>query len=482
MFVAIKNKPVFYFLVVFLIICKLFYWFFVFPNPDEAYYWHWGQFPALSYHDHPGLQANIQGLFYKLFGKSLFVLRLPAFLCSVVCGYIIYLFSKKLAYKNNILFALLFFSSPLFFLFTSFAWNDYILVTNCLIAGYFIIDFLVAIYNNKKGKTQSILLGGLFLGLAMISKYNAVFLIIAVFTCLLFNKKLHVIFKDYRFYLAFLILIIAASPIAIWNLQNQFGSFEFNIQQRTLNPLLKLQFKGNIGGFLIGSLVLVSPFFWWGIIKSWKQNNNTNYSIIYTKFAKHVFLVSSISFLLLALFSNVLYYWNIVAYLFIIPLAINFIIQTKKVLASLIFSCLVIGGAIFHFGIIPFTTIFGGQDQDSTYHYGWNKIKNNIEILQGKEPAVLLTSSYRKASLLAFALDTKNVFSFSQRFDQFDYWTKDYYHPTKNTKAIILTDDRIGLTNDLKDKVDNIKLIDTIKINKFNYFIKEYYLYSGKTK
>ena len=36
---------------------RLLFTFGVFPIADEAYYWMWGQHPALSYFDHPPLQA-----------------------------------------------------------------------------------------------------------------------------------------------------------------------------------------------------------------------------------------------------------------------------------------------------------------------------------------------------------------------------------------------------------------------------------------
>ncbi len=49
------------FLIAFLVL-RLVFWFATFPNPDEAYYWLWGQHPGLSYYDHPPLQAWIQGL------------------------------------------------------------------------------------------------------------------------------------------------------------------------------------------------------------------------------------------------------------------------------------------------------------------------------------------------------------------------------------------------------------------------------------
>ena len=46
------------------------------PFMDEAYYWLWGQHPALSYYDHPPLSAWLQALSAQLFGWSILSLRL----------------------------------------------------------------------------------------------------------------------------------------------------------------------------------------------------------------------------------------------------------------------------------------------------------------------------------------------------------------------------------------------------------------------
>lgn len=477
------TKRTFIFFLAFITIAtKIYYWFFIFPNPDEAYYWLWGQHPDLSYHDHPALQALIQNIFTSFFGTSLFILRLPVFLSSICISYILILIIKKLNYKTSYLYLILFFSSPLFYLFTSFAWNDYILITNCFISGYFYMNFIHEIWVNEKGTTKNIFLGSLFLGLAIISKYNAIFLGLGIISLLIFTKKLHCIFKDYRLYLSLLIILMVSSPILIWNAKNKFGSFEFNIQQRTIDPFINYEFfKGNYIGFILGSLVMLSPFIWWGIIELFKKKKNNeinSYIIVYTKFSKHIFLVSTITFLFLSIFSNVLYYWNIVGLLFITPLAINFLINNKKEISSLIFSSILIIAITIHFGGVPLTLIFGGKDEDSIYHYGWHKIKSKVLKHQENNKIPILTSSYRNASLLAFSMNNPKIYSYSSRFDQFNYWTKNISYKT-NSKGLILTDDRSLLNNELISLFSEIKSIDTITITKYNYNIKCYYLYKG---
>lgn len=483
------KKNLFYVLCSVILICKLYYWFFVFPNVDEAYYWFWGQYPDFSYHDHPALQALIQALFSTIFGTSYFALRLPVIICCILIATVLYLFAKKLDFKNKPVAIALFFSCPLFFLFTTYAWNDYVLLTNCILSGYFYINFLHDIWLDKKGKTADIFLGSLFFGLAILSKYNAVFLGLGIFFLLILNKKFYKVFKDYRFYISLLIVAILSSPIIYWNKKNKFGSFEFNLQQRTLSPIFDEfnLFGGNYLGFILGTILMLSPFFCWAIFKVFiddkKIKNKSPYQIVYTKFAVAIFSASSVVFLFFSLFSNVLFYWNIVGLIFITFLASNYLIKKKKVLITLSYSALGVFGIIFHFGVVPLTSVFGGSDRDNIYHYGWQKIGNEVKKLQTYKALPIVTSNYRSASLLAFELNNPKIFSYSKRFDQFDYWSKNIKYKS-NTEGILLTDsnDDDVLSDEIKALFKKITFVDTLNIEKYGYKIKAYYLYKGVFK
>jgi hypothetical protein len=62
------------------------------PADDELYYWCWSKTLQFSYYDHPGMSAYMIRVATTFFGDSLFALRLPAVLASlVVVGVIGYL-------------------------------------------------------------------------------------------------------------------------------------------------------------------------------------------------------------------------------------------------------------------------------------------------------------------------------------------------------------------------------------------------------
>jgi len=475
------------FFIILLAGAKLYYWLGIFPNADEAYYWIWGRRPALSYHDHPALQALVQGVFYKLFGRSLFVLRLPAIISTLIMGYLFFKLNKKLNLSSSsVVIILIIFMTPIYFVFTSFVWNDYLMITLSLTSVWFWLNYLHEIWLGKKGKTKDVLLAFFFLGLAGISKYNSVFIAIGVFSAVISNKKLYPVFKDYRVYAGIILAAVLISPIFIWNVQNSMGSFEFNIQQRILQPFTEKFFRGNIWGYIGGSLAMVSPFILYAIIRIWKnpkEQDSEDFIILYRILAKHIFLISTSVFLFLSIFANVLYYWNIVAYLLIIPLAADYLIRKKLALASLIYGAFVNVLIVFHFGVLPLTVLFeGAQDRDGVHQYGWEQIGNEIKKTESEYPSEfqLFTSSYRTSALLSFELDDINIYAYSPRFDQYDYWTKEKTYKYKD--ALILTGDWKKMNNELKEICENIQIKDTITIYKWGYKIKDYYLYTAKIK
>jgi len=116
--VKIQLKPLFFLLLAYVFL-KLLFWFFAYPNIDEAYYWLWGTKPALSYYEHPPFLAWVSAFFYFLFGRSLVILRLPQFLSLLIIIFILSKILKKLQpTTNQVSIILIILSTPLIFILT----------------------------------------------------------------------------------------------------------------------------------------------------------------------------------------------------------------------------------------------------------------------------------------------------------------------------------------------------------------------------
>lgn len=469
--------------VVVMVIAKLAYSLLANPNPDEAYYWTWGQHPQWSYHDHPGLQAWLQGLLYTLFGRSLLILRLPALISTGVMALYFYKICRRFlpdAPPQPIMITIL--STPLFFLFTTFAWNDYLMLTLCLISGYHWLLFLSDRSKGLYGKWTDLFAGALCLGLAGLSKYNAVFLAIALGWVIISQKSLRSLFRDYRFYLAIVLVLVLVSPILLWNHQHGNSTFAYNLENRIMVPFRTLNFKrGNTAGLIFGSLVTLSPFLWILIAKSLKKKNTYKTEPIYYKLATALFLITTLFFLVISIFSNTLYYWPLPGYLFILPLVAAQFRTSPLIKASVLYSLLVTVLMVVHLAIIPFSAFSEkNRDHDAELQYGWKQIGRIIRQNPHYNSHPILTTQYRTAAMLSYELNRTDVFSVNRQKDQYSYWREAY--PFNGDTVMILADDRETLSPEMEQQINNIIPVDTIRITRFGQFIKTYYLYRAEKK
>ncbi|MBD2018816.1 glycosyltransferase family 39 protein, partial [Leptolyngbya sp. FACHB-36] len=209
------------FLLAFLVL-RLAFWFIAFPNPDEAYYWLWGQHPDWSYYDHPPLQAWVQGAFTAVLGRSTLTLRLPNLISNGIFFYTYYRITHYLygkdAQRAFWLVVLWVLASPLYFLFLALAWHDHLLITLSLVASFLFITFLDGYLADGSGQSWRLYGTAIALGGAGLCKYNAVFVAIGFAATVLTEPRLRPLLRDRRLYLAIAIGLSALVPIAIWNL------------------------------------------------------------------------------------------------------------------------------------------------------------------------------------------------------------------------------------------------------------------------
>ena len=117
----------------FLLTIKTFFILYANPLPDEAYYWLWSKNIALSYFDHPPLVSWFQALLSFFSNNKYFLIRaLPIFNLIAVLTivivwqqYILGKFDLKACLQTIVLFL----SFPIFAIFFSISFPDYLLIT-----------------------------------------------------------------------------------------------------------------------------------------------------------------------------------------------------------------------------------------------------------------------------------------------------------------------------------------------------------------
>lgn len=475
-------------LLAFYLLLRLAFWLLAFPNPDEAYYWLWGQHPALSYYDHPPLLAWVQGSFTALLGQSFFTLRLPNLLANSALLYTYYRFVRYLYGADwrqafgKVVLALL--AAPLYFLFLALAWPDALMITAVLAACFWFVTFLDSYTTDGRGPTWRLYLAAAALGVGVLAKYNTAFVAVGFLAVLVSDRRFRPLLRDRRLYLAVAILLSALTPILLWNASNGFESFRYYLTRSADGG--GASFKvGETLGFWLLSIVTVSPFHcvaWW---RGWKtaiaaiRPDSAYPAVAFWVFATSTGLLSALS-----LVSTALYYWNINAYLLLFPL-LPAIWQQKPNKGRLFWSSQVYGLLfaallVIHYGLIPISALASPEgDPDTRMLYGWPGVGAAVQ--QAKQAlgpeTFLLTTDYRSAAALAYQLNQRDVTVISPRIDQFDFW----YQPEKlrGRNGLILSDDWHPVTPEVLAQFERTEARQVVPATRFGIWIKNYYLIRG---
>lgn len=484
------------FLIFTFLLLRLVFWLTAFPNPDEAYYWLWGQHPALSYFDHPPWLAWVQGFFTAGLGRSLFTLRLPNLISNGILAYTYYKICRYLygdrANQAFWLVLLMVLASPLYFLFLGLAWPDHWLITFTLIALYAFITFLDSYLVDGRGVSWRLWVAAIALGLAGLCKYSAIFVAVGLIAVLIADARFHPLWRDRRLYSAIAIAVSALIPILLWNVLNDWQSWRFYANRSVGDFSLKLAPCFN---FLLFSWLLVSPWHWVGFYRAWRSPTISRFQAemrsesVYPLVAGWVFFVSTTALTVISLLSAALYYWNITAYLLLLPglpqvlwpadrpgLKANRLFWGSQCY-GLLFAVLL----VVQYSLIPPSALANlDVDPDSRIMFGWPAVAT---VVQQQVTALapnhfLLTTDYRLAAALAYQLNQREVAVMSDRRSQFDLW-----YPQNRQfvgqNAVILADDWHPLTPALRAQFDQITPPLTVPIRRFGFWIKNYYVCRG---
>ncbi|MGN0033548.1 MAG: ArnT family glycosyltransferase [Candidatus Limimorpha sp.] len=376
---------------------------------DEVYYWTYAKYPDLSHFDHPGMLGWIMQIFsLNLLFDSEFALRLSSVVFMTINTYLIYRMGCLIKNKLTGFYAAILFTASLycFIIAGIFILPDTPLSLFMILSLFFFLKMFINREQNggvNTGKDNvSLILGGLFAGFAMLSKYSAVFVWSGVGLYILFyDRKL---LKNKYLYLSVLISALCLLPLLIWNIQNDFISFSFH---------------GDRVG-LFGKLHL--EYFFVEIVGEIAYNNPVNYVLIIialvallkgkeyiSRTPKRLLLSFALPFVLLfwifALTRSILPHWTSPAITMLVLFPAAYLAERqedngrelrlpKSLVASvsLLLLVLVLGTLEIKTGFIPMRfseksrTVSRWNETDVTMTmYGWRKIKPQFEDIRNEK-------------------------------------------------------------------------------------------------
>jgi hypothetical protein len=287
---------------------------------DEVYYFSYALYPDLSYFDHPPMVGIVIRLFtFNLQFTQEFFVRLGAVVACTVNTWIIFCIGRLLKDEITGWYAALLYTASIYGFIISgvFILPDAPQSVFWLISLYLLLQTLpdkdLSSINRKR-----ILLLGVTIGFAMLSKYTSVFLVFGAFAyVIIYNRKW---LKAKEVYLAVIIGLLIFSPVLIWNSANHFISFGYQggragIFSEGLKPAY---FFTELGGQILYNNpvnVVLIILVLLGVLQRKVLVNSASQRIILL-----ISLPLIATFLFIALFRQTLPHWSGMAYVTLLPL------------------------------------------------------------------------------------------------------------------------------------------------------------------
>ncbi len=282
------NKMLFL-IVVFLFLIKIAALYFTNFNlfGDEAQYWLWSKNLDFGYYSKPPFLAWFIRGYTGVFGDSFAYLKILPIFVYFFTAWALYELCKGIGLNNrNSL------SCSLIFLFIpAVSFSSFIISTDLFLLLFWTLALNELIKIKIEPDIKNFIFLGIFLGLAFLSKYAAIYFIICFFIYVLVDKNFRNIFL--KNYLGFVISLVCAililSPNIFWNLNNgwitlQHTSDNANLENKNINLYRGLE-------FVVIQILMLGPFLFLGSITKIRTINAYNNSKFLLAFSLPIFFI-----------------------------------------------------------------------------------------------------------------------------------------------------------------------------------------------
>jgi 4-amino-4-deoxy-L-arabinose transferase-like glycosyltransferase len=447
------------------------------PIGDEAYYWIWGQKLGWSYFDHPPLHAWLLHL-ASIFGWNLFGLRILTWLTFAGTLWIFWDWAKRLRPEDPGAWfwpsAAIYLASPLFFLMSTVAFHDHLLIFLCLAAVHLFLRFAETWETRRQG--YGWLYGAaVVLGLAVLTKYNGVLVGLGIALFFAIRPATRPLFRSPHLYLAALLAVAIQAPVFYWNLTEGFASYRFHLADRW-TPAIS-QAGNHLLEFILVALLAVSPFVYPAIVGMIRRPLGEPFADRARTMALSVFAVSTLAMAGISLFAQTYFYWNITGFLALMPLLAGWMRRRWVLVAHSLYGLLFAGAIAVNLTIVPLDNLRGGFDWTIASTFGWPAVAARITALERQHRVGFVAATrYTTAAQLGFALHDPEVTALAERPDQYHIWFDPAAHQGQD--ALVVSDAQIG-TAEIAGHFDSLTELARVPYLAWGRTIYEPIIYLG---
>lgn len=446
---------------------------------DEAYYWDLSRTLQLSYYDHPPMIMYLISLFTKVFGNTEFAVRLSPIIIAGAITILVYLIGKEMFDDYVGFYSALLVNITLIYSVGS------ILAT---IDTPFALFWLSAVYSCvkaiKTGDGKWWYISGIAVGLGLLSKYVMVLFVPALFIFLLLSREHRRWLKRKEPYIGGVMALLIFSPVIIWNAQNEWLSFKFQLAHglKTKKAAGLLSFMKYIGG----QAAVLSPFLFlaciWGMAKGlivWIRDKDWRYLFL-TSFAAFVVVFFGYSSLKAKVEGN----WPMPAYFTAVIACVALYSKSnynkKRLLAVIVAGTAFLLTAFAHVQAI--SPVISLKSDSTNELHGWKQlgkeVGDTLELFPKdltKEPFILADSLQLTAELAFYIPSHPKVYEIAGRgrLSQYNLWPP----PETGSDAVMIADPGVEKDPYISSLFEDIREIKRIEIGRGDKVIRIYSLF-----
>ena len=388
---------------------------------DEAHYALYGAKPDWSYFDHPPMVGWLNALVVP-FSHSDTALRVMPALLFALSNYLLYHIAIRLfpTFEWVGFWTLALINSAFMFQLLSISMlPDTPLMVASLLVFWALLNLRESRLNSPES-FQAWIAIGFWLGLAGLSKYTSVTLVLSLLLVMVVEKHWYWL-KDRGLYAALLIALILISPVLLWNQQHDWISFLYQIHHGTHNDDWDWQRVINTQLAQLGlySLALYGIGLWLMVTRLFKNNGDA--IRLLALFGLPVILLFAMN----SGYEMSLPHWTQLAWLFIAPAVAFHIWQhwSKKAMRVFVYistTITLVASLLLNSQLAtPWMPLPDNENIVRELH-GWPEAMQTAQQLKGDSP--LVASNWTQASRMAWYAYPEPVYVTDNRYDQFDMW------------------------------------------------------------